>query len=120
MHDLLQICDSSENDGNPFLDSDWPKSYGVRPKMAEKPLTVVWISDYPIEWMPDLPAALRPLPRRHPATWMMVLLAEFEKDPTLRIHVVVLRHRVAEGMSFQRNGVPFHVLNAPPWMRLAS
>jgi glycosyltransferase involved in cell wall biosynthesis len=88
--------------------------------MAEKPLTVVWISDYPIEWMPDLPAALRTLPRRHPATWMMVLLAEFEKDPNLRIHVVVLRHRVAEGMSFQRNGVTFHVLKAPPWMRLAS
>ncbi len=88
--------------------------------MAEKPLTVVWISDYPIEWMPDLPPALQRLPRRHPATWMMVLLAEFEKDPNLKIHVVMLRHRIAEGMSFQRNGMTFHVLKAPPWMRLAS
>src|ERR1051325_3179952 len=88
--------------------------------MADKPLTVVWISDYPIEWMPDLPAALQTLPRRHPATWMMVLLAEFEKNPSLRIHVVVLRHRIAQGMSFERNRVTFHVLKAKPWMRLAT
>jgi len=88
--------------------------------MAEKPLTVVWISDYPIEWMADLPEPLRSLPRRHPATWMMVLLSEFEKHPALRIHVVALRHRIANDFSFERNGVNFHILKALPWMRLAS
>jgi glycosyltransferase involved in cell wall biosynthesis len=88
--------------------------------MAEKPLTVVWISDYPIEWMADLPTSLRNLPRRHPATWMMVLLSEFEKNPALRIHVVALRHRIAGDLSFERNGVHFRMLTAFPWMRLAS
>jgi glycosyltransferase involved in cell wall biosynthesis len=88
--------------------------------MAQKPLTVVWISDYPIEWMADPPPALQYSPKRHPATWMKVLLGEFEKNPNLRLHVVALRHRIAEGFSFERNGVTFHVLKAQPWLRLAT
>jgi glycosyltransferase involved in cell wall biosynthesis len=51
---------------------------------------------------------------------MMVLLAEFEKNPNLRLHVVALRHRIAEELSFERNGVTFHVLKAQPWARLAT
>src|SRR6266496_3045939 len=88
--------------------------------MAQKPLTVLWISDYPLEWIPDPPDELRSSPKRHPATWMMVLLAEFEKNPDLRLHVVALRHRIDKEFSFERNGVTFHVLKAQPWIRLAS
>jgi glycosyltransferase involved in cell wall biosynthesis len=88
--------------------------------MLQKPLTVAWISDFPVEWMPDLPEALRRCPRRHPATWQMVLLSEFEQNPDLRIHIIVLRHRIERSFSFERNRTVFHVLKAPPWLRLAS
>ena len=88
--------------------------------MAQKPLTVLWISDYPIEWMADIPAGLESSPKRHPATWMMVLLGEFEKNPNIRLHIVALRHRIERGFSFERSGVTFHVLKAAPWARLAS
>ncbi len=55
------------------------------------PLTVAWISDFPIEWLPDAPAAVSHLPRRHPAMWEMVLLGEFERNPALQLHVIALR-----------------------------
>jgi glycosyltransferase involved in cell wall biosynthesis len=74
------------------------------------PLTVAWISDFPIEWLPDIPESLRSLPRQHPSTWMAVLLAEFEKNPLLRIHVIVLRKNIPRSFSFERNGVTFHLL----------
>jgi glycosyltransferase involved in cell wall biosynthesis len=80
--------------------------------MLKRPLTVVWISEFPVEWLPDLPEPLRTLPRRHPATWQMVLLAEFEKRPDLRVHVVVLRNRLTQNFSFERNSTMFHLLKA--------
>jgi glycosyltransferase involved in cell wall biosynthesis len=86
----------------------------------KKPLTVAWISDFPVEWLPDLPEPLRALPRRHPATWQIALLSEFEKDPSLHVHLVMLRRRIERSLSFNRNGTVFHVLKAPAWLRLAS
>lgn len=88
--------------------------------MAAKPLTVAWISDFPIEWLPEIPASLRHLPRRHPATWAMVLLAEFQKNPAVRVHVILLRSRIAGDITFEQDGVTFHVLKANPKLRLAS
>ena len=88
--------------------------------MLKKPLTVAWISDFPVEWLPEIPEPLRALPKRHPATWQMVLLSEFEKNPELRVHVVLLRRRIRRDFSFERNGTVFHVLKAPAWLRLAS
>ncbi len=85
-----------------------------------KQLTVAWISDFPVEWLPDVPEPIRSMPRRHPATWEMVLLSEFEKDPALRTHVILLRHRMEKDFSFERNGTVFHVLKAAPSLRLAS
>ena len=74
------------------------------------PLTVAWISDFPIEWLPDIPESLRKLPRPHPATWEMVLLDELEKSARLRLHIVILRPGIERSFSFQRNGVTFHLL----------
>lgn len=88
--------------------------------MPNQPLTVAWISDFPVEWLADVPEPLRALPRRHPATWQMVLLEEFEKDPALRVHVVMLRARIRGDFTFERKGVVYHVLKAPGWSRLAS
>lgn len=88
--------------------------------MAAQPLTVAWISDFPIEWLPDIPAALRHLPRRHPATWAMVLLEELQRDPNLKVHVILMRGRIERDITFEQNGVTFHVLKANPKLRLAS
>lgn len=88
--------------------------------MLKPPLTVAWISDFPIEWLPDVPASVRALPRRHPATWQMVLLAEFEKNPAIRTHVIVLRGPIAQDFAFERNGTVFHVLKASSQLRLAT
>ncbi len=81
------------------------------------PINVAWISDFPVEWLPDLPVPLRSLPKEHPGTWQMVLLSEFEKNPTLRVHVVVLRKKIEKDFSFERNGVVFHILKIPGGMR---
>jgi len=50
----------------------------------------------------------------------MVLLEEFEKDPGLKIHVILFRAPIKEDFSFDRNGVTFHVLKADGKQRLAS
>jgi glycosyltransferase involved in cell wall biosynthesis len=51
---------------------------------------------------------------------MMVLLEEFAKDPKLKLHVMLLRHRLERGVSFTKGNVTFHVLKARPVSRLAS
>jgi len=63
---------------------------------------------------------LRALPRRHPATWQMVLLSEFEKNPDLSLHIILLRHRLNADFTFERNGVVFHILKCPVWLRLVT
>jgi len=88
--------------------------------MLKNPLTVAWISDFPAEWLPDLPEPLRALPRQHPATWQLVLLSEFKKNPSVRVHVILMRRRIARSFVFERNGTVFHVLKAPASLRLAS
>ncbi len=74
------------------------------------PLTVAWISDFPVEWLADAPQSVRRLPRQHPAMWEMVLLGELENNPALRLHVLVLRSGIERSFSFQRNGVTFHLI----------
>ena len=87
---------------------------------ADKPLTVAWLPDYPIEWLDPLPEALRPLVRKNPGTWAAVLLGELRQEPGLKVHVIVLRRGVAQDVSFERDGVTFHVLKASPRWRVAS
>ena len=58
-------------------------------------MTIAWISEFPIEWLTDLPEPLRGLPRQHPATWMPVLLEEFRRKGGLKLHVITLRNNVA-------------------------
>jgi len=88
--------------------------------MLNKALTIAWISDFPVEWLPDLPPDLRGWPRRHPATWQMALLTEFAKNPDIRLHVVLLRKQVGRELTFEHSGAVFHVLPAAPWARLGS
>ncbi len=83
-------------------------------------LTVAWISEFPVEWLPDAPASVRQLPRQHPATWQRVLLAELEKMPDLRVHVIAFRKGFDQSLTFERHGVVFHLLKSPRLCRAAS
>jgi glycosyltransferase involved in cell wall biosynthesis len=87
---------------------------------TKSPLTVVWISDYPVEWLAEVPEPLKHLRRTHPATWAMVLLAEYEKNPDLHIHVILFRGNIPKDYLFVQKGVTFHVLKASPKARLAT
>ncbi|MEO7516395.1 MAG: glycosyltransferase [Verrucomicrobiota bacterium] len=84
------------------------------------PIRIAWISDFPIEWMPDLPLPLQSLPKQHPSTWQVVLLSELEKNPALQIYVIVLRKQVKQNFTFEKNGVVFHILKVPGGLRAPS
>jgi glycosyltransferase involved in cell wall biosynthesis len=81
--------------------------------MVKRPLTVAWISYFPVEWLPDAPEEVRCLPRIHPASWQRVLLGELEKNPAVKLHVIVLRKQFARNLTFARNGVTFHLIKTP-------
>jgi glycosyltransferase involved in cell wall biosynthesis len=63
---------------------------------------------------------LQHLKRRHPATWQMVLLAEYERNPSLKLHVILFRGVISKDITFVRNGVTFHVLKASGKLRLGT
>jgi glycosyltransferase involved in cell wall biosynthesis len=88
--------------------------------MAGRPLTVAWFSYFPLEWLSGMPEAVTRLPRLHPASWQRVLLAELEKVPDLRLHIVVLRKQFERDFTFERNGVKFHLVKTPAGMRAPS
>jgi glycosyltransferase involved in cell wall biosynthesis len=86
----------------------------------QKRLRVAWISDYPIEWLPHLPASLQGLKRQHPATWAQVLLGEFQRLGDVEVHVIAMRSRIKGSVTFNADGVSYHVLRASRVARLAS
>lgn len=88
--------------------------------MTARPLTVAWFSYFPVEWLAGVPESVQRLPRQHPASWQRVLLAEFEKNPGLKLHVIVLRKQFERNLTFERNGVTFHLVKAPGGMRAPS
>jgi len=93
----------------------WPTN-----EMVTAPLTVAWFSYFPVEWLSGVPEPVTRLPRQHPASWQRVLLTEFEKNPALRLHVVVLRKQFERNLTFERNGVTFHLIKTPGGLRAPS
>jgi glycosyltransferase involved in cell wall biosynthesis len=92
-------------------------------KSTDRPLTplkAAWISDFPVEWLSDPPPEVLGLPRHHPATWQLVLREEFDRAPEIKLHIVLLRRRIARSFTFDRGNTTFHVLKASALGRLAS
>jgi glycosyltransferase involved in cell wall biosynthesis len=85
--------------------------------MERTPLTVAWLSYFPVEWLSGTPEEVMKLPRQHPTTWQRVLLAELEKMPFLRLHVLALRKDFERSRAFERNGVVFHLIKTIRGMR---
>lgn len=78
--------------------------------MVERPIKVAWFSYFPVEWLPGVPEEVSQLPRQHAASWQRVLLNELETDPGLKLHIIVLRKLFARNLTFERNGVTFHLV----------
>lgn len=91
-----------------------------KPPAPGGPLKLVWFSFFPVEWLPDAPDEVRRLPKLHPASWQRVLLDQFVLDPTLKLHVVVLRKQFERDLTFERRGVTFHLIKVPGGMRAPS
>ena len=83
-------------------------------------MTVVWISDYPIEWIEDRPTELNVVGGRYQATWQRVLLSDFMQNSDLKIHVISLRKQYDRDFSFEKNGVSFHLLKMSGGFRAPS
>jgi len=66
-----------------------------------------------VEWLPDLPDELRNTPKLHPASWQRVLLNGLENNPAVRLHIVILRKQFERDLTFERNGVTFHLVKVP-------
>ena len=49
-----------------------------------------------------------------------MLLNEFEKDSALKLHVVVLRKQFERNLTFERNGVTYHLIKPPGGLRAPS
>ena len=88
--------------------------------MGERPLTVAWISYFPVSWLPDLPEPLRAVARLHPATWQRVLLEELIGNPSVKLHVLSLQKHFPRDYTFDREGVSFHCLKASLKLRVGS
>src|ERR1043166_3859759 len=88
--------------------------------MAGRPLKVAWISFFPIELLPELPAPLRNLPRLHPATWQRVLLEELKDKPDLKLEIIAVRKQFPHNCSFDWGGATFHCIRVPPGLRTLS
>jgi glycosyltransferase involved in cell wall biosynthesis len=84
------------------------------------PLTIAWISSFPIEWLSDVPESVQRLPREHPLSWQRVLLKELENAPELRLHILILRKQFERDFTFKRNGVTFHLIKTPGGFRAPS
>jgi glycosyltransferase involved in cell wall biosynthesis len=89
----------------------------VSTAIVGSPLKVAWITDFPFEWLPDVPEPFRSLPRWHPLSWQRVLLQEFEKVPSLDLHVCFLRKQIQKDYCIERNGITFHARRILPRMR---
>lgn len=83
-------------------------------------MRVAWFSYFPVEWMDEMPVAVRRLARGHPATWQQALLGEMEKDPRVELHIIVLRKHFPSDLRFERRGVFFHLLKTKGLVRVAS
>lgn len=78
---------------------------------------VLWISDFPIEWMPCAPEEIRALPRQHPLTWMRVLCEELQTEPDVELHIAVLRKNFPRDLTFKNGRVTFHLRKVPGGLR---
>ena len=85
-----------------------------------RPSRIAWISNFPVERLPDIPESVQRLPSEHPLTWQSVLYSELRENPKLELHILVLRKELDHNFSFQRGRTCFHLLKTPRGLRAAS
>ena len=86
----------------------------------DSPLCIAWITFFPVEWLTEAPEEIRSLPKGHSASWQRVLLREFQKDPTLKLHIFVIRKQFKRDVVFESGNATFYCLKAPGSLRAPS
>ena len=99
---------------------EWREPTLIQMSVPSRALRVAWNSYFPIEWLPDIPEALRGIPRRHPATWQRVLEAELSTHRNLDLHIFTVRSQYPRSLTFRNGSTTFHCLRVPPGMRTLS
>jgi glycosyltransferase involved in cell wall biosynthesis len=84
---------------------------------AQRAMRVLWISDFPIEWLPDAPAEATTLPRQHALSWQRVLFEQFVQNGGIDLHVAVLRKSIRSHTQFTLRGATFYLRRMPGWLR---
>lgn len=87
---------------------------------TEDKLKIAWISDFPVEWLDDVPEVALQLPLQHPLAWLRVLLEEMEKISWVELHIFILRKQIKQNATFKRHGVVFHLIKTPAYVRAPS
>ncbi len=82
-----------------------------------RPLRVVWITFFPMEWLAEAPEEIRSLSKGHPASWQRVLLREFQKDPAIELHIFAIRRLFPRDVIFKSGNATFYCLKAPGSLR---
>lgn len=81
-------------------------------------MKVAWISNFPIEWLPDKPAGLPELPRQHALSWQRVLLLDLlANHPEIELHVCILRPQIKQALDCQWKNAWFHLRPVPGGIR---
>lgn len=83
-------------------------------------MKIAWISEFPVEWMPDAPVSIRNLPKQHPATWMPILAAELACRSEVELHVIVLRNNISASDMFVAGNVRYHLIKVDKGTRITS
>lgn len=80
----------------------------------------MWISHFSVEWLDNLPVALRDMPKGHPTTWHRVLWGELREDPRFVFHIVTMTKHVREDVSWTVGNTTFHVVKTRGGFRAPS
>lgn len=76
--------------------------------VESRKLRVLWISDFPIEWLPDAPEDAL-LKKQHSLSWQRVLFEQIVATLEIDLHTLVLRKSVSRDLDFDLRGVRFHL-----------
>ena len=73
---------------------------------------------FPVEWLtrPRRCDACRASTRPRGSVFCS---GRLEKNPAVKLHIVVLRKQFARNLTFARNGVTFHLIKTPGWLARA-
>lgn len=88
--------------------------------MNDKPLKIMWISNFPVEWLDAPPPAVAGMPKGHPTTWQRVLWNELRNEPRFEFYIVTLSKHAPCDLTWTVGNTTFHLLKTRGGLRSTS